>query len=328
MMDECMRTKDDATLRRLRKITETDTRKERVAAQETTKILRKRAQEMAEEDAKRRKAREDEARLAANEAEAKKAETARAKKEADEAHEKCLRAIIQNRRELDQQKMKNALAKAHLRYIQVTFPAQLAEHHIRCFAALNHAQKKKFKNVMEQALKDKLFERHPYVPHLWPEDSRVPLIKLALVQPPGAHGPDGKRHWVRCASTFELEVRKNWTECVKFGMDPIEALRRLLAAFVPCHDKIFTGAYTPLRLLHMNDYVMEKAFVFAVIALSKWLGPDRWPPGFYDTWPPPLPPPEAKAAEAAVVVDVDADTGSTGSTSIGKAPTSTSTGST
>ena len=330
------------------------------AAHETAQLPRKRAQEnqnhyqmaeeattsstmattnknqnhyqMAEEDIRssiqRRKAREDEAWLAANEAEAKKAETARAKKEADEAHEKCLRAIIQNRRELDQQKMKNALAKAHLRYIQVTFPAQLAEHHIRCFAKLNHAQKKKLKNVMEQALKDKLFERHPYVPHLWPEDSRVPLIKLALVQPPGAHGPDGKRHWVRCASTFELEVRKNWTECVKFGMDPIEALRRLLAAFVPCHDKIFTGAYTPLRLLHMNDYVMEKAFVFAVIALSKWLGPKRWPPGFYDTWPPPLPPPEAKAAEAAVVVDVDADTGSTGSTSIGKAPTSTSTGST
>ena len=281
------------------------------AAHETAQLPRKRAQEnqnhyqMAEEDIRssiqRRKAREDEAWLAANEAEAKKAETARAKKEADEAHEKCLRAIIQNRRELDQQKMKNALAKAHLRYIQVTFPAQLAEHHIRCFAKLNHAQKKKLKNVMEQALKDKLFERHPYVPHLWPEDSRVPLIKLGQVPPPGAHDL-GKRHWVRYAPTFEHELRKVSTDPAALSLDPVGALHALLSAFVPCADQIFQGGYTPLRLLHMNDYVMEKAFVFAVIALSKWLGPDRWPMGFYETWPPPLP---LAAAGAPGAEDVD-----------------------
>ena len=47
----------------------------------------------------------------------------------------------------------------------------------------------------------------------------------------------------------------------------------------------------------MNDYVMEKAFVYGIIALSKWLGKEKFPKGVYGTWPPP--PPE----DLAVCVD-------------------------
>ena len=58
---------------------------------------------------------------------------------------------------------------------------------------------------------------------------------------------------------------------------------------------VFTHAYSPARLLWRNDYIIEKAFVFGVIALSKWLGDARFPQGLYGSWPPRQP---VEAAEA------------------------------
>ena len=75
-------------------------------------------------------------------------------------------------------------------------------------------------------------------------------------------------------------------------------------SFIPSAEKVFVDAYHPLRLLHRNDYVMEKAFVFGVIALSKWLGSDRYPPGLYGEWPP-EPPPEIYESLSGPVVEVD-----------------------
>ena len=298
-MKECMRVKDDATLRRLRKMGAAETQKQRAAGTETALLLRKRAQEIAEEDAKRRRANQEEARLAANEAEAAKAETARAQQAAAEARNKTLQQIIINRRVLQQQREGAAKAKAHSRWIQVTFPAELAAKLIRSHRRLKVEQKKNMETMINEAAKAKFFQRHPCVPDLWVVDDAL-LIKIAQVAPPGASS--GRRHWVRCAPTFENEVRKVWTDTVAFGPDPVSAMRALLRALVPAAGKIFADAYTPLKLLHMNDYVMEKAFVFAVIALSKWLGPDRWPMGFYETWPPPLP---LAAAGAPGAEDVD-----------------------
>ena len=38
-----------------------------------------------------------------------------------------------------------------------------------------------------------------------------------------------------------------------------------------------------------NDYILEKAFVYGIVALSKWLGEERYPCGVYGQWPPPFP---------------------------------------
>ena len=51
--------------------------------------------------------------------------------------------------------------------------------------------------------------------------------------------------------------------------------------------QVLTGNYSPLRLLHINDYVLEKAFVYGIIALSKWLGEDLFAKGVFGQWPPP-----------------------------------------
>ena len=74
-----------------------------------------------------------------------------------------------------------------------------------------------------------------------------------------------------------------------FGYDAVETLFRLCGRCVPYARRIFVGSHTPLRLLHQNDYILEKAFVYGIMALSKWLGRDRLPPGVYGKWPPKLP---------------------------------------
>ena len=64
------------------------------------------------------------------------------------------------------------------------------------------------------------------------------------------------------------------------------------------------GPYTPLRLLHANDYVMEKAFVYGILALSKWLGQGRYPQGIYGAWPPKIPRSQVPDNLAASAVDL------------------------
>ena len=60
----------------------------------------------------------------------------------------------------------------------------------------------------------------------------------------------------------------------------------LLEKCIPCARKIFTGSMQPIKMLHNNDYVIEKAFVWAIIALSKYMGLEYFPHGVYGTWPP------------------------------------------
>ena len=73
------------------------------------------------------------------------------------------------------------------------------------------------------------------------------------------------------------------------GNDAVEALSRIFSAFLPHSQRVFKDDYGPLRLLHQNGNVVEKAFVFGVIALSKWLGAERFPQGIYGEWPPSRP---------------------------------------
>ena len=70
------------------------------------------------------------------------------------------------------------------------------------------------------------------------------------------------------------------------GRDPVDPLNRLFSACVPSARRVFMNAYAPLRLLHMNDYVLEETCVYGVVALSKWLGEERFPVGVFGKWPP------------------------------------------
>ena len=73
-----------------------------------------------------------------------------------------------------------------------------------------------------------------------------------------------------------------------WGKDPAEVLLRLFALCVPQAHDVFAYGYTPLKLLQLNDFVLEKAFVYGIICLSKWLTAKWFPQGVFD-WPPQFP---------------------------------------
>ena len=81
-------------------------------------------------------------------------------------------------------------------------------------------------------------------------------------------------------------------------------LLRIFQGCIPCAEYILgNGPLSCKNLLHMNNYVMEKAFVYGAIALSKWLSKDLLPKGVYGYWPPDPPEeavqePSGAAAEA------------------------------
>ena len=49
---------------------------------------------------------------------------------------------------------------------------------------------------------------------------------------------------------------------------------------------IFTGLWYPATLLQTCDYCLDKAFVRAVIFVSKALGTANFPNGVFGQWPP------------------------------------------
>ena len=65
------------------------------------------------------------------------------------------------------------------------------------------------------------------------------------------------------------------------------------------------STFRPLRLLHINDYVMEKAFVYGIVALSKWLGEERFPYGVYGQWPPKFPAALAPRTQGSQPIDLE-----------------------
>ena len=74
----------------------------------------------------------------------------------------------------------------------------------------------------------------------------------------------------------------------QFGSDASYTLLRLFRAIAPLADDLFK--HTCLTcVLHQNDNVMKKAFVYGVLCLSKWLGEGHFPKGYHGQWPPELP---------------------------------------
>ena len=68
--------------------------------------------------------------------------------------------------------------------------------------------------------------------------------------------------------------------------DPIKALNALLRSCFEQPHLMFTGMWGAETLLQTCDYILDKAFVRAVIAVSKVFGPERFPNGVFGDWPP------------------------------------------
>ena len=89
--------------------------------------------------------------------------------------------------------------------------------------------------------------------------------------------------------------RAEWAD----GHDAGDLFASLLEKCIPHHRLAFKGSYSARRLLHANDYIVDKAFACAIIRLSKWLSCRMFPQGIFGTWPP-----EEPAAVKAAMANV------------------------
>ena len=282
LYEEAVRTRDDKMARILRQQMQKETRDQKDASTEVGMLLKKRAQEQLLADNKRRKDAAQEERLAAKDLEETKAARARAEQAAAEARLASLRQIVVNRRDAEARRQAEALAAAQQKWLQTLYPAYVAR---RCIDSLRNTAgaRKAYDKIIGDQLAARTFERQLFVKDLWIAD-KVYTTDWANVTPFGG----GHRRQVRCGLPL-MELIDKEAPRTMFGQDPVDTLHRLFGACIPRARSVFTGAYGPLRLLHINDYIMEKAFVYGIIALSKWLGKERFPQGVYGKWPPPFP---------------------------------------
>jgi len=142
-------------------------------------------------------------------------------------------------------------------------------------------QKEEFTKLVGIAFKARLFSRHLFIGSLWVVDTKryekydPVVIKM---DKPKQTAP------THCSVAFLHLLEQHWGK-KGHGQQPADALLAIFKQFVPRAWDVFGGEYGPLRLLQANDYVIDKAFVFGVIALSKWLDDKRFPQGIYE-WPP------------------------------------------
>ena len=139
-------------------------------------------------------------------------------------------------------------------------------------------RKEQFATQIGKAIDGKFFQRHVTIDDLWVVDKR----RYEKYEPVTIkHKVSNMTH---CSVPFGA-LLEEYGNMKGVAHQPADALMTIFQQFLPWHWYVFKDEYGPLRLLQVNDYVLDKAFVFGVIALSKWLGETRFPQGIYK-WPP------------------------------------------
>ena len=209
-----------------------------------------------------------------------------------------LRQIVVNRRDAEARKQAAVLQRAQELWLQTQYPALLARQCIGALRGLSSKARTGFGNEICKQLKARAFERQLFIKDLWIADNTLTLA-WSMVQ----SFLGGPRRQVRCGLPFQEVIDTEAPQSI-LGRDPVDTLYRLFEACVPSARRVFKNASSPLRLLHINDYILEKAFVYGIVALSKWLGEDRFPQGVYGHWPPRFP--NTPVSEGAPPVDLEA----------------------
>ena len=225
----------------------------------------------------------EEQRLAAKDLEETKVKRAKAEQVAAEARLAALQAAIRLRREAAAAKQEEALERARQRWLQTIYPAQLGRGMIETFRALSAEAKSNFAKTVDRLHGRKVFERQLFVSNLW-EFEKMHTNAWCNVTPFTGGAP----RRVSCGWPFQELIDKEAPQTLLGARDPPGTLLKLFDKCFPHARKVFVHHHSPLRMLHVNDYSMEKTFVYGIILLSKWMGADRFPHGIFG-WPPPFP---------------------------------------
>ena len=281
--NEALRTRDDVMLRKMRTHMREQTLVEKVASSKEGVLLVRRGREHRAAEVKLRQEALEVERLAANNLAETKLAIVKSQEAAAERRHQHMRLVIVNRREAQKTKRAEVLQKVWLGWLQLKYPVTLAYNCINYFKKKSEKDKEIYVKEIETCMSEGVFRRQVMLHDLW-EGNRNLTKEWCSLQ----SVTTGDSRKVTCGRYFE-EMLRDVVPPQCFGNDAIETLYRLFAKCVPCARKIFIGSYTPRRLLHVNDYSLEKAFVYGMIALSKWLGQAQFPPGVYGSWPPKLP---------------------------------------
>ena len=177
-------------------------------------------------------------------------------------------------------------AKVYRVWLQTMFPVIVADRCIQAYWELRPTVREAFNTFVFQHWKEGFFQRYLIIPQFWHCDKDL-TRHCGSFAVESLHGVTETRK-VFCAQPFERLMKQY--ACWPLGSkDAKQTLVALLEKCVPHASKIFTGNYEVSRLLHMNDYVLEKTFVYAIVCLSKWMGSDLFPQGIYGHYPPAAP---------------------------------------
>ena len=283
---EATKSGNDILLRHLLKEKKRETAAAREDAKPVSVYLKAQAAKSLEQAAKRREERRAEDRRAANEDEERKRATAHAQQEAHEAKRACLAQQLANRADLDRRRLAAARAKAVQRWLQTEYAANLARDMIAWYDEyLRPIDRENYKKEVDEMLKSGFFRRLPAnIPDLWVPDDTL-TFHWGQMAPPGR----GRARWVRCSAPFNMVVGTYYPDPWG-GRDAAAALLAIFRKCVPSPSQIFGGPASLPHILHINNYNMDKSFVYGAIMLSKWLTIERFPRGVYGVWPPDPPP--------------------------------------
>ena len=282
---KAMKDQDDTALRFFRnQLREAEQAKEHGSLSSSV-ILRKRAREEHEESLRAGKRWQKEQRLEADqEKDRKNAEAKIEVARLEQANKKL--ALEQAKKErAEEQRLIKFRFKLNQTWLQTMFPAVLLDKCIHAYSLeKDMSRKKQFEREVRRYYNAGFFERHLIIHNLWQSDKTLTKHWHTTA----SFHKGGPRRSVQCGPEFERVISFYAPQEIHLR-NVNTMLQDLLAQCVPLSSKIFTGHYGVMRLLHLNDYILEKTFVYCITCLSKWLGQKIFPSGIYGNWPPAAP---------------------------------------
>ena len=299
LFDDAVSRGDDVLVRKLRRQMLHETFDEKMESSRVAEILKQRAADHLADVQKRRRLALEEERLAAKGIEDAKLLRAQAEQKIAEARLAHVQTVVQNRRDLAAAKHNELVHRIHQKWLQTQYPVVVAQQLILKLQNRTERARIGWTRDLEKHVVQGTFTRQLVIRDLWDADKSF-TSEWAKVSSSIVGGP---LRQVRCGFPFR-ELIERYAPPSRFGPDPVASLMSLFSKCVPCAKKIFYAKI--LRFYHMNDYVLEKTFLYGIVALSKWLGRDLFPDGVHGDWPPALPKDMLPRRSASDAIEVDA----------------------
>lgn len=290
--DRARRTRDDVLLRHILARQKQSATKRRssasgagahlraLATADRTEALRNRAEQ---QELKRRAEMHDlRARVEVEESRARAADARRA----------ALEAARGLRDEEDQRRRADALRRADSVWLQKDYPLQLGRRLLAWRDGLQEGEAKELQKHIRLISETSRPTRTAEVPEFW---ETTPSLTYPISTELGI---GTRRVVVRATKDFEWWFfGGRWKDASPH--DCSHQLTRVIERLAPGGSALFRQRYTARLLLDQSEGILEKAFVHAVVLLSKWLGRTRFPAGVHD-WPPARPTSAASSSSTAL----------------------------